>query len=82
MTIVTTQEFNSNQPKYFDMAVNSDVCIKDDKYLFQLLYQPVESDIIFAPDDDFYKSIPFEEVRDRVVGYVKNKIALKNESIC
>jgi len=32
MTVVSTKEFNTNQAKYFDMAVSGDVCIKNDKY--------------------------------------------------
>ena len=82
MVIVSTKEFKSNQSKYFDMAVDSEVCIKDDKYMFHLTGNIIEPDIIFEPDDDFYNSIPFEEVKDRIERYVRNKIAKKNESIC
>ena len=31
MTVVSTKEFNTHQKKYFDLAVNGDVCITNDK---------------------------------------------------
>ena len=31
MTVISTQEFAANQNKYFDMAINRDVCIKRDE---------------------------------------------------
>jgi len=69
MTTVTTQEFNANSQKYFDMAVNSDVCIRNNQYLVRLLCQPidvVDEQMILQPDDAFYNSITAEEMRDRL----------------
>jgi len=75
MTIVSTKEFNTNQEKYFDIALNDHVIIKrGDNMLIVHNYVPYdEPDIIFEPDEDFYRSIPMEEVRDKVVGYIRNK---------
>ena len=72
MTVVSSKEFNSNNQKYFDMAVNSEVCIKDDKYMFHLTGNLIEPDIIFEADDDFYKSITMDEFRKRAKIVVQN----------
>ena len=77
MTVVSTKEFNSNNQKYFDMAVNSDVCIKDDKYIYHLIANPIEPDIIFQPDDDFYRSITGEELKKRMHVSIRNFFADK-----
>jgi predicted transcriptional regulator len=42
MTVVSTKEFSSNQEKYFDMAVNGNVCIQRGKNMFYLSYAPIE----------------------------------------
>ena len=65
MTVVSSKEFAINQKKYLDMAVNGEVCIKDDKYMYHLIANPIEPDIIFQPDDDFYKSITIDEFIER-----------------
>jgi len=62
MVTVSTKEFKTNQDKYLDMAVNSEVCIKDDKYIFHLTGNLIEPDIVFEADDDFYRSITLEEL--------------------
>ena len=47
MTVVSSKEFVINQKKYFDMAVNEQICIKRGKNMFQLVHTPVMDD-----DDD------------------------------
>jgi hypothetical protein len=77
MTVVSTKEFNTHQEKYFDMAENDHVIIKrGDNMLIVHNYVPDnEPDIVFKPDDDFYRSIPLEEVRDKVVNYIHQKFS-------
>ena len=77
MIIVSTQEFNASQEKYFDMALNDHVIIQRGTNLFivQSFVSDDKPDEIFEPDDDFYKSIPLEEVRDKIVGYIHKKHA-------
>ncbi|MDR0941212.1 MAG: hypothetical protein LBM68_03180 [Bacteroidales bacterium] len=50
MTIVSTKEFNSNQEKYFDMAINEQVFVQRGNYVFIVSR-------VNAPDDDFGKEI-------------------------
>ena len=77
MTVVNTKEFNTNQDKYFDMTLNDHVIIKrgDNMFIVQNFVPSDEPDIIFDPDEDFYRSIPIEEVKDSIVGYIRKKHA-------
>jgi len=69
MIVVNTKEFNTNQEKYLDMAVNGNVCIKNEKYMFHLvcrrLEEKSEKDIVFQPDDELRNCISMEEFRKR-----------------
>jgi len=66
MTVVSTKEFNTNQDKYFDLALDEEVFIKrgDNMFIVQNYVSNDEPDVICEPDDDFYSSITMEEVRD------------------
>jgi len=68
MTVVSTKEFNAHQKKYFDMAVSEDVVIQRGKNMFiiQSFIPHDEPDVIFEPDDDFYRSITAEELLDGI----------------
>jgi len=39
MTVVSSKEFVSNEDKYFDMAVNEELCIKRGNNVFYLIYK-------------------------------------------
>ena len=65
MIVVSTKEFNTDQEKYFDMAMSSDVYIKRDKYMFHLISKPVEmvdEQIALQPDDDLCRAITKDEL--------------------
>jgi len=67
MTVISTQEFVDNQNKYFNMAINQDVCIKRDEGMFQIRYNPVEENYVKKPkykqpDADFYRAISMDEL--------------------
>jgi hypothetical protein len=63
MQVVTSTDFATHQDKYFDMAIDRDICVKRGQNLFQIVYQPVvEEPIIFEPDEDFYRSITAEQL--------------------
>ena len=65
MTVVSSKEFVKNEDKYLDMAVNGQVFIQrgDCMFIVQNFICDNEPDIIFEPDDDFYRSIPIEDLR-------------------
>lgn len=81
MTIVSSKEFVTNQSKYFDMAMTEQVFVQkdDNMFLFTRTNKYENPDMIFEPDEDFYRSISMEEVREklhRVIDklYTKNNI--------
>ena len=80
MTVVSTKEFNTQQDKYFDMAINGNVCIKRGDNMFYLSFAPVKEQYpeqpILEPDEDLRNAIPMTEVRDRVIDYIRRKNAI------
>ena len=68
MTVISSTEFAINQNRYFDMAMKEQVFVKKDENMFLLTYtnKHEESDMIFEPDEDFYRSISMEEVQKKL----------------
>ena len=68
MTVVSTKEFNTNQEKYLDIAMNGQVYIRRENCMFIVTKanEQEETDVVFEPDEDFYSSITMEEVRERL----------------
>ena len=68
MTVISSKEFISNQERYFDIAIDEDVYVKNGENMFMvsIANQQEEPDMIFEPDEDFYNSISMEEVRGRL----------------
>ena len=70
MTVVSTKEFNTNQEKYFDMAINGNVCIKRGEGLFYLSFTPVKEQYpeqpILEPDERLRNAITIDEMLVRV----------------
>ena len=66
MTLVSSKEFISNNGKYFDLALDEDVCIERGEYMFHIVARPVEKQYppqpILEPDDDFRNAITAEEL--------------------
>ena len=52
MTVVSSKEFISNDAKYFDMAVNEELCIKRGNNMFYLIYKSSDKTL----DDTVSKS--------------------------
>ena len=64
MTVVSTKEFNTDQEKYFDMAINGNVCIKRGDNMFYLSFAPANEypeQPILKPDDRLSKAITVDE---------------------
>ena len=68
MTVVSTKEFNTDQEKYFDMAVNGNVCIKRGEKLFYLSFAPIKMQYpeqqILEPDERLSKAITIQKRTD------------------
>jgi len=68
MNVVSSKEFVINEEKYFDLALDEQVFVRKGENIFMLtlINRRHNEDIIFQPDDDFYRSITMEEVRDKL----------------
>jgi len=80
MTVVSSKEFSTNQKKYFDMAVDDDVCIKSDEYIFHLICQPVniiDEQVVLQPDDDFRRAITKDELLKGIYEDIAKRFAKK-----
>ena len=75
MTVVSTKEFNTNQEKYFDIALDEQVFIKRGENLFYLAFAPDKMQYpeqpILEPDDVFRSAITMGEFRKRAAETVK-----------
>ena len=76
MTVINSNEFITNQQKYFDMAENEDICIKRGNSIFHLIHTTISDKslkerVYYEPDEDFYKSISTEEFRKRLIEVVE-----------
>ena len=47
MTVISSREFATRQKKYYDLALNEQVCIKRGRNMFHLTYNPATDE-----DDD------------------------------
>jgi len=69
MTVVSSKEFVGNQEKYFDMAINNDVFVKNDKYIFHILCNPInmiDEQATLQPDDDLINAITKDELLEGI----------------
>jgi predicted transcriptional regulator len=67
MTVVSSQEFATNQNKYFDMAMKEQVFVQRGNNMFHLICAnddaTVKERVYYEPDEDFYRSITIDELR-------------------
>ena len=69
MTIVSSNEFATNQDRYYDLAVNDDVFIERDNDMFHLMCATADEAGAYGyikeykkPDDDFRRAITKDEL--------------------
>ena len=81
MIVVSTKEFRTNQKKYFDLAVNGNVCIKRGKNMFYLSYVPIEPQYPEQPicedNSDLDIAITGDELRKRLHRRIHAKFATR-----
>ena len=68
MIVINSKEFATNQDKYFNLALDEKVFVKKGGNMF-IVYNTnnhIQEDMIFEPDEDFYRSITMEEVQNRL----------------
>ena len=73
MIVISSTEFAANQQKYFDLARHKNLYIRNGENMFivSIANQQEEHDMIFEPDEDFYRSVSADEFRERLVEVVK-----------
>ena len=81
MTVVSTKEFRTNQKKYFDLAVNGNVCIKRGENMFYLSCAPIEPQYPVQPvcedNSDLDIAITGDELRKRLHRRIHAKFATR-----
>jgi len=77
MTVVDTIEFNAHQERYLEMAANDHLIIqRGDNMLIVHNYVPHnEPDVIFEPDEDFYRSITIDELCESALEHIDKLFA-------
>ena len=79
MTLVSSGEFLSNGSKYFDLALDEDVCIQRGDCMFQLILKSLESQYTDQPilehDDDLRNAITMEELRQSAHNHIHKLFA-------
>jgi len=78
MTVVSTKEFNSNQEKYFDMALDEQVFVKRGDYMYHIIcsnIDTVKEQEILEPDDDLRNAITAQELIKRIHEDKRRKFA-------
>ena len=71
MKVAGSKEFVPSQKRYFDMAIEEDVCVENGQNRFHFMCNSVEEphakeQVYYQPDEDFYRSISMEEVREKL----------------
>ena len=83
MTVVSTKEFNTHQDKYFDMAINGNVCIKRGDNMFYLSFAPVKEQYpeqpILEPDERLRNAITIDELLVGVNEGIHNYFATRGK---
>jgi hypothetical protein len=64
MQVVSSADFATHQQKYFDLALNQQVFVKNGNYTFEIAFQPEQP--ILEPDDDFRSAITADELKKRM----------------
>jgi len=77
MTVVSTKEFNINQEKYLDMALNEQVLIQRDDCMFIVTRANEPKLKHKKPDDELRRAVTMDEVRGRLHSHIHNLFANK-----
>jgi len=78
MVLVNSADFATQQQKYFNLAMDNEVHIKNGQYMFRLVYEPaVTEQPILEPDEDFYNAISIEELRASAHEHIRKLYAGK-----
>jgi DNA-binding transcriptional regulator YhcF (GntR family) len=77
MTVVSTKEFNTNQKKYFDLAMNGEVFIQRGSNRFLVTCAPKPERVRHKePDEDLQTAITKDELLEGLYEYIDKMFAV------
>ena len=76
MTVVSTKEFNTNQDKYFRLALNEQVFIQRGSNMFVVSTAEEPKKRYKEPDDDLRRAITKDELLDGLYKYIDKMYAI------
>jgi len=79
MVLVSSADFATHQQKYFNIALNEQVFVKDGQHTFIVTKAPEKN--LLKPDADFYRALSAEEFREKLV-VVLDKVDKKYANQC
>ena len=81
MTEVSSKEFTTNQEKYLHLALDEEVIVQmgNNRLVIQN-FEPDEPEMIFEPDEDFYRSVTIDELHRRVKQDIHQWYMERNEN--
>ena len=77
MTVVSTKEFNINQEKYLDLALNEQVLIQRNDCMFIVTKASEPKLKHKKPDDELRRAVTMDEVKGRLHSHIHNLFANK-----
>ena len=75
MTVVSTKEFNTNQEKYFDLAMDEHIFIQRGDCMFIVAKAPEPKLQHKQPDDELRRAVTMDEVKERLTAHVHKLFA-------
>ena len=65
--VINSKEFAANQQKYFDLAMDKDVYIRNGENTFMVSIANSKEKKYLQPDDDFRRAITMDELLENVL---------------
>jgi hypothetical protein len=75
MTVVNTKEFNANQEKYFDMAMNECIFIQRGDCTFIVVNSNEPKMKHKKPDSNLHNAVTMDEVKERLNAHIHKLFA-------
>ena len=70
MTVVSTKEFNTHQPKYFEMAINERVYVQNGDYTFIVRKASEPKRNHKKPDEKLRRAVTMDVVKERLQTHI------------
>jgi predicted transcriptional regulator len=71
MTVISSSEFAANQQKYFNLAMDKEVYIRNGNNMFMVSVAKERERKYLEPDEDFRRAITMDEFLERALVMVE-----------